>query len=49
VASGWAYTDIIMIILPIAAFFARSRTIYAMITLAYLPLSMFDIALSVSS
>lgn len=49
IESGWAYTDIVMIILPIAAFFARSRKVYAVITLAYLPLSIFDTVLSLST
>jgi len=49
VASEWAYIDIILIILPIAAFFAKSRTVYAAITLSYLPLSIYDTVLSVSS
>lgn len=49
VASEWAYVDVILIILPIAAFLAKSRKSYAIITLAYLPLSIFDTFLSISS
>jgi hypothetical protein len=45
-ASEWAYLDIILIVLPVAAFVARSRTVLAVITLAYLPLSIFDTAIS---
>jgi hypothetical protein len=49
IASEWAYIDIILIILPIAAFFATSRKLYALITLVYLPLSIFDTFLSIST
>lgn len=48
-ASEWAYIDIVMIVLPIMAFFSKSRAIYAAITLGYLPLSIFDTFLSLSS
>ncbi|MDI7863496.1 hypothetical protein MRS76_16190 [Rhizobiaceae bacterium n13] len=49
VASEWAYIDIILFILPVAAFFARSRTLYAAISLGYLPLTIFDTFLSLSN
>lgn len=47
--SDWAYTDVVMIVLPVAAFVAKSRKIYAAIATAYLPLSLLDTAISLSS
>lgn len=49
IASGWAYIDVIMMILPVIAFFAMSRKVYATITLVYLPLSIFDTFLSLAT
>jgi hypothetical protein len=49
IAAVWAYTDVIMIALPITAFLAKSRRAYVLITLIYLPLSIFDTVISLSS
>jgi len=45
----WAVLDLVMITLSSAAFFAPSRRLYASLTLAYLPLSVFDTAVSLNS
>lgn len=47
--SEWSFTDIPMIILPVLAFWARSRRIYASITAIYLPLTAFDTWVSLTS
>jgi hypothetical protein len=44
----WGALDIIMIVLPVCAFFARSREIYSAITLLYVPLSAADLAVSLA-
>lgn len=46
VAGSWAYMDIVMIVVPVAAFFSRKRRTYMALTLLYVPLSIADIALS---
>ncbi|BAN54973.1 MULTISPECIES: hypothetical protein [Pseudomonas] len=45
----WAVLDLVMIAVSLAAFFAQSRRLYAPLTLAYLLLSVFDIAVSLNS
>jgi hypothetical protein len=47
--SEWAYLDIILMILPITAFLAKPRKVYATLTLLYLPLSVFDTFLSLAT
>lgn len=49
IASEWAYSDVVMIIGPIATFVAKSRRVYAALTLLYLPFAMFDMAVSLAS
>ncbi len=44
----WAVLDALMIILPTVAFLAKSRRIYAAITLIYLPLSAIDLLVSLT-
>ncbi|UGY10193.1 hypothetical protein [Phyllobacterium pellucidum] len=44
--SAWALTDVPMIVLPVATFFARSRKVYAALTIAYLPLVAWDVYIS---
>lgn len=46
--SYWAILDIFMITLPIIGFLAKSRKIYAAITLVYLPLMALDIFVSLN-
>jgi len=45
----WGLLDVIMIVLPVCAFYARSRKVYSAITLAYLPLTAIDLAISLST
>jgi hypothetical protein len=44
----WGALDMIMIVLPVCAFFAKSREIYSAITLLYVPLSAADLAVSLA-
>lgn len=44
----WAMLDVLMITLPTVAFLAKSRKIYAAITLIYLPLSTVDLLVSLA-
>ena len=46
VAGSWAYMDLIMMTVPVLACFSRKRRTYMALTLFYVPLSIFDIALS---
>ncbi len=45
----WAVLDMVMFTLPLAVFFARPRRLYAALTLIYLPLSVIDTTISLSS
>jgi hypothetical protein len=45
----WGLLDVIMIVLPICAFFARSRKGYTTITLSYVPLSVIDFIISLGT
>jgi hypothetical protein len=45
----WSVIDVIMIILPVCAFAARSRKVYSFITLVYVPINAFDLALSLTT
>ncbi|MPS34415.1 MAG: hypothetical protein E2593_03810, partial [Stenotrophomonas sp.] len=45
----WAVLDMVMFTLPLAVFFARPRRLYAPLTLIYLPLSVIDTTISLSS
>lgn len=44
----WGALDVIMIILPICAFAAKSRKHYSIITLAYVPITAVDLAVSLA-
>lgn len=45
----WGLLDVIMIVLPICAVFARSRKGYTTITLIYVPLSVIDFIISLAT
>lgn len=45
----WGALDILMIILPVCAFKAKSRKTYALITLIYVPINVIDIAISLGN
>ncbi|MEN1625626.1 hypothetical protein AAIH53_26290, partial [Pseudomonas aeruginosa] len=45
----WGALDLVMFTVSLAAFFSRSRRFYAPLTLAYLPLAMIDIAVSLGA
>ncbi|MGE8144038.1 hypothetical protein ACQKP7_02380 [Pseudomonas frederiksbergensis] len=47
--SLWATLDVIMIVLPICTFFAKSRKLYSFITLIYVPLNAIDLAISLTN
>lgn len=49
VSPNWALPDILMIVLPALAFVLRERKYYAAITAIYLPLSAFDIWISLTA
>jgi hypothetical protein len=44
----WGVLDVIMIVLPVCAFLARSRKTYSLITLIYVPITAVDLAISLS-
>lgn len=44
----WGALDLLMIVLPVCAFKAKSRRLYTMITLAFVPLSAIDTAISLA-
>lgn len=45
----WGALDIIMIILPVCAFVAKSRKAYSIITLLYVPINAMDIVVSLTT
>lgn len=45
----WGVLDVIMIVLPICAFVARSRKAYAAITLIYVPINVIDTLISLAN
>jgi hypothetical protein len=45
----WGALDIIMIILPVCAFIARSRKTYSTIALVYLPMTVIDMAITLTN
>lgn len=45
----WGLLDVIMIVLPIGAFLARSRKAYAGITLIYVPINVIDTLVSLAN
>ncbi|MGO4003188.1 hypothetical protein ABVN23_19085 [Pseudomonas fluorescens] len=45
----WGAFDVIMIILPVCAFAAKSRKLYSFITLIYVPLSAIDLTISLTN
>ncbi|OLO04983.1 hypothetical protein [Salinicola socius] len=45
----WGALDLLMIALPIGAFFARSRKVYSAIALLYIPISVIDVVISLAS
>lgn len=45
----WSAIDVIMIILPVCAFAARSRRVYSVITLVYVPINLIDLAISLAN
>ncbi|OYQ26468.1 hypothetical protein B7L09_04585 [Pseudomonas mandelii] len=45
----WGALDVLMIILPVCAFSAKSRKAYSIITLIYVPINAFDIAVSLTN
>lgn len=47
--AAWALLDVAMIVLPIVTFAVKSRSVYAALTLAYLPLAALDTWLSLTS
>ena len=45
----WGALDVVMIILPVCAFKAKSRKAYSTITLIYVPISALDVAITLTS
>lgn len=45
----WGALDVVMIILPVCAFMARSRKAYSTITLIYVPVNLVDIIVSLTT
>lgn len=45
----WAAIDVLMISLPVCAFAVKSRKLYSLITLIYVPISAIDLAISLAS
>jgi uncharacterized membrane protein len=45
----WAAFDVVMIVLPICAFAAKSRKLYSAITIFYVPLTVIDLAISLTN
>ena len=45
----WGALDVVMIVLPVCAFYAKSRKAYSMITLLYVPIASIDLAISLSN
>ncbi|WP_110707187.1 hypothetical protein [Salinicola sp. CR57] len=45
----WGVMDLIMIALPIGAFFARSRKVYSSIALIYVPVCVIDVVVSLAN
>ncbi|WP_149086418.1 hypothetical protein [Pseudomonas prosekii] len=45
----WGALDVVMIILPVCAFMARSRKAYSTITLIYVPVNLLDIIVSLTT
>src|SRR3990167_2130228 len=45
----WGALDVVMIILPVCAFKAKSRKAYSTITLIYVPISALDVAITLPS
>lgn len=45
----WGALDLIMIALPVGAFIAKSRNVYAAITLIYVPINVIDLAVSLTN
>ncbi|HEV7417262.1 hypothetical protein [Tianweitania sediminis] len=47
--SGWAWLDLLMILVPVAAYLARSRRVYASLTGLYVPLAAVDTWVSIAT
>lgn len=45
----WGALDVVMILLPVCTFMAKSRKAYAMLTLIYVPVNAIDIAISLTN
>jgi hypothetical protein len=45
----WGALDVIMIVLPVCAFYAKSRKAYSIVTLIYVPITAVDLAISLSA
>ncbi|MOA49503.1 hypothetical protein D3C78_1723900 [compost metagenome] len=45
----WGALDVIMIVLPVCAFYAKSRKAYSIIALIYVPITAVDFAISLSA
>jgi hypothetical protein len=44
----WSVLDILMIVLPVCAFYAKSRRSYSIITLAFIPINAIDTVISLT-
>jgi len=44
----WGVLDILMIVLPVCAFYAKSRRSYSIITLAFIPINAIDTVISLT-
>ncbi|WP_077048965.1 hypothetical protein [Pseudomonas sp. KK4] len=45
----WGALDVVMIVLPVCAFLAKSRKAYSLITLIYVPITVIDTAVSLAN
>jgi len=45
----WGALDVVMIVLPVCAFLAKSRKAYSLITLIYVPITVIDTAISLAN
>lgn len=45
----WGALDVVMIVLPVCAFLAKSRRTYSVITLIYVPITVIDTAVSLAN
>jgi nicotinamide riboside transporter PnuC len=45
----WGALDVVMIVLPVCAFLAKSRKAYTVITLIYVPITVIDTVVSLAN